>query len=429
MELTINDRIRNRKISLFNRVRVSLKFDSVASTFAFEYYFNPDNNEHKQLSCIGHYHIAKLTHNGETLLTGYVLSIAFNGNATRQLVTIGGYSLPGVLEDCEIPIGLEGMSLDNEGKSLKDIALRYLKPFGLGLKIDESVIVQASNDISEEAPALQPTNTIPLDAPPMPIEELLQPQFVFPLAEPEGTLDKWGMFITPWGNDESSVTDKMNADILKSTAQVGKTIKSYLAMLGSYKNIILSHDEQGNVVFTKAKKQAKPVASYSQGLSATSMSLSFNGQQMHSHITCVQQLTSSDEASVDTARQSTVRNPFVPYVFRPKTIVVSNPDDGVDYTLTSAKNALAAELRGLKLIITTTSWTFPNGKIIRPNNVISVINSEIYLYKTSRWFIEEVELYGDEKEQIAKLTCVLPSVYDYTQPTYYFEGINTLHKK
>lgn len=426
MELEINDRIRNRKISLFNRVRVNLKFDSVASTFAFEYYFNPDNNEHKQLSCIGHYHIAKLKHNGETLLTGYVLSIAFNGGATRQLVTIGGYSLPGVLEDCEIPIGLDGMGLDNEGKSLKDIALRYLKPFGLGLKIDESVVAVASNDISEQAPALQPTNTIPLVNPPMPIEELLQPVFVYPLAEPEGVIDKWGMMITPWGNDESSVTDKMNADILKTTAQIGKTIKSYLAKLASYKNIILSHDEQGNVVFTKAKKQGRPVAAYSQGMSATTMSLSFNGQQMHSHITCVQQ---PDSESGETTVMSTVRNPFVPYVFRPKTIVVSNPPDGVDYTLTSAKNALATELRGLKLIITTSQWTFPNGKVIRPNNVITVINSEIYLYKVSRWFIEEVELEGDEKQQVAKLTCVLPSVYDYTQPTYYFEGINTLHKK
>jgi len=145
---------------------------------------------------------------------------------------------------------------------------------------------------------------------------------------------------------------------------------------------------------------------------------------MHSHITAVQQIDA--EQDVINA-PTTIRNPYVPYVFRPKTIVVSNPPDGTDYTLTSAKNALANELRGLRLIITTDTWTFPNGKIIRPGIAISVINSEIYLYKKSTWFVESVDLEGDEKEQIAKLTCVLPSVYDYTQPSYLFEGVN-LHK-
>jgi prophage tail gpP-like protein len=425
MELVINDRIRNRSISLFNKVRINLKFDSVASTFSFEYYFNPNNNEHKELSCIGHYHICKITHNGETLLTGYVLSIAFNGGAVRQMVSIGGYSLPGVLEDCDIPIAIEGMSLQNTDKSLKDIALRYIKPFGLGLIIDESVVIAANNSISDETPIQTNTESLPVTVAAPGVADLIYlSQNVTNQDTQEGSVDKWQVKITPWGNDDDSVMQKMNAQIETSTAKINDNIKGYLSRLASYKNIILSHDGNGNLVFTKAKRNLKPVANYHQGVAGTSMSLSFNGQQMHSHITCVQQ-TDSQTDTVDAP--TTIRNPFVPYVFRPKTIVVSNPPDGNDYTLTAAKNALCDELRGLKLIITVDRWTFPNGKIIKPNNCINVINEEIYLYKTSRWYIEEVSLEGNEVEQIAKLTCVLPSVYDYTQPVYLFEGIN-LHK-
>lgn len=136
MVLKINDRIRTRTIEFFNDVKVNLRFDSVASTFKLNYYFDPDNIEHKELSCVGHFHLCTLEHNNEVLLTGIVLSINFKSGPKKTLVSIGGYSLPGVLEDCEIPTS--AYPLQTDSLSLRQIAERYTKPFGLGVVVSPS---------------------------------------------------------------------------------------------------------------------------------------------------------------------------------------------------------------------------------------------------------------------------------------------------
>jgi prophage tail gpP-like protein len=424
MELIINDRIRNRKITLFNKININLKYDSVASTFAIQYYF------------------------GELLLTGYVLSITFNSGPVKQMVSIGGYSLTGVLEDSDIPIAIEGMRFDNTNSSLKDIALRYLKPFGIGLVIDGSVISESTQDVQGVASIIQPTiglNSYTQSTPeneitktveeylpfstanaslPVPPSDTPQSKAASNLAE-DGTYDKYSIKNTAWGNDTDSVTEKMNSEILNTTSQVGQKISHYLAKLASYKNIILTHDAHGNLVFTKGAINHKSVATFKRGVPGTTMSLAFDGQRMHSHITAVQQPHVTGGYFVPTGYMSTLRNPYVPYVLRTKVISVSAPLDGSDFTLKSAKNALCDELRGLRLIITTDRWTMQNGKVFKPNSVITVQNSDIYLYKSSKWFIESVELMGDEKQETAKLTCVIPNVYDYQQPGYLFRNINT----
>ena len=78
MILKINDRIRNRKVEFFNKFSLELRYDSVASVFSFDFIFNSSNQEHIDLACIGHYHLASLEHNGELLITGYILSEKFN---------------------------------------------------------------------------------------------------------------------------------------------------------------------------------------------------------------------------------------------------------------------------------------------------------------------------------------------------------------
>lgn len=382
-------------------------------------------------------------HHGEVLLTGYILSIAFNGGPTRQLVSIGGYSIPGVLEDCDIPIAIDGMGLDNIGKSLTEIALRYLEPFGIGLVIDGVTVRRPGANITAQnttgqTPVSLYNPAINSSDGAIPISELLNnnnniggEQFTETLKAylsannaPDGTKDKYGIVNTPWGEDDETVTEKMDEQINSASAQVGQNIKTYLAKLASYKNIILSHDEFGNLVFTKSKKNQESVATFNQGVPETSMSLSFNGQGMHSHIIAVQQPDATGQASA--FDPVSLRNPFVPYVFRPKVVKVDIPkgnDDGNSHALQTAKNVLCNELRNLKLIITTSQWNFPNSKhTIRPNRVITVVNEEIFLYKASKWFIESVELDGDEKKEVAKITCCLPSCYDYTEPVYIFQG-------
>lgn len=351
MILKINDRIRTRQLEFFNQFKLSLKFDSVGSVFSFDYYFDPNNTEHKELSCIGHFHTCTIEHNDELLVTGQVLSINFTGAAQRQLVSIGGYALPGILEDCDIP---PDTALQTEGLNLRQIAQQLCNRFGLKLVVDAA----------------------------------------------------------------ASAVDEV-FDI--TTAKDGQNIKSYLTELAAQKDIVISHTAQGALLFTKAVTK-NPIFDFdftTGAMPGTNMVLNFNGQAMHSHITV------RGQADVDAgnASESTVRNPYVfpEAVYRPKVITQSSGTD-IDSDK-AARHALAAELKNLKLTIQLDRWII-NGKIIRPGNYITVLNPEIYLYKKSTWFIEQVDFAGNEKEMIATLQCVLPEVYNGQTPEYLFKGIN-----
>lgn len=349
MVLKINDRIRNRVVNFWNGYQLSLKYDSVASAFSFNFYFNHENPEHKELACIGHYHECTVEHNGERVLTGYILSEGFADSSIKKMVAIGGYSLPGVLEDCEIPPSL--YPLQSDGLTLREIAQKLISPFSLKMVVDPSVAA------------------------------------------------------------------KMDSVLEKSTAKESQNIKSYLTELASQKNIIISHNEYGNLVFTESKANKKPILNFDGGLPFTSMELTFNGQSMHSHITVIKQADSDG----GNAGEFTVKNPYVPFVYRPKVVTQSSGDD--NDTEKAANNILAEELKNFKLTIITDRWEV-DGKILKPNNVISVTNPKISLYKSTDWFIESIDFTGDEKQTIAKLNCVIPEVYNGKTPEYIFKGIN-----
>lgn len=145
--VTIFDRFRNRDVAFFNNVTVDLKYDSIASTFQLEYLFDPNNKEHKEFSCVGHYHICFLKYNGELVLKGYNLSIGFFSSKKRKLAKIAGYTMCGVLGDCEIPTS--AYPLQSDGLSLREIAAKYIKPFGIGMIVDSSVAKQMDEKYGE----------------------------------------------------------------------------------------------------------------------------------------------------------------------------------------------------------------------------------------------------------------------------------------
>lgn len=350
MILKINDRIRNRKVDFFNNFTLGLKYDAVGSSFGFSFYFNPDNIEHKEIMCIGHVHKCTIEHNDELLLTGYILSEAFNSSPVRQPVGISGYSLPGVLEDCQIPPELYPLQSDN--LSLTEIAKKLISRFDLTMVVDPAV------------------------------------------------------------------ASRMNSLFAKTTASETDTIKGYLQKLAAQKNIIITHNEKGQLLFTESKANQKPIFHFEKNMPSTSMTLSYNGQGMHSHITVMKQASSEG----GNAGESTIINPYVPFVYRPKVITQTSGSD-VD-TVQAAKNALADELKsGLSVTIVTDRWEIDK-KIIKPNNIITIQNPEIYLYEKSEWFIESIDFAGDQQKTVATIKCVLPEVYNGKYPKYLFEGIN-----
>lgn len=338
-------------VKYFNNFTLNLKYDSIASTFGIEFYFDPKNKEHAELACVSHYHECILQHNGETLITGYIISQAFLSQAKKQLVQLGGYSKPGVLEDCEIPTNLYPLQAD--GLTLKEITKKLIAPFNLGLVID-GIAAKDSNQ--------------------------------------KFTLD-----------------EKLDAAITKTNAKENQNIKSYLTEMATQRNIILSHDVKGNLLFTEAKTNKAPIFHVEAGVIATSIKMSFNGQAIHSQIEVVKQADSGGGE----AGYAIIKNPYCPIVFRPKVITQSSGDTNTIEEF--AKNALAAELKNIFVTIIIDRWEV-DGKLIKPNNIITIYSPENYIYKKTKFFIESVSFKGDNKEQVATLICVLPCVYDRTTP-------------
>ena len=342
MNLKVNHRLGITDVKYFNSFNMTLKYDSVGSTFAINVYFDPRNKEHAEMACVSHFHEAIVEHNGETLITGFILSQVFNKTSTKQLVQFGGYSKPGVLEDSNIPPDL--YPLQTDGLTFAQIAKKLIQPFKLKMVIDPEV---------------------------------------------------------------SSV---MNKAIPKTTASNTQTIKDYLTEIATQRNVIITHNEKGDLVFTKAKTNLAPICKISEGTIGTDIELSFNGQGVHSHITVMKQANSDG----GNAGEYTIQNPYCLIVKRYKTIIQSSGDDNTIQE--TAKQALAAELKeAITLTITTDRWDI-NGKIIRPNNLITVYSPENFIYKDTDFFIESVQYTGDEKKTTAVLTCVLPEVYNGKTP-------------
>jgi prophage tail gpP-like protein len=341
MQLKINHRLGVSKVDYFNSFSLNLKYDSVASTFGFQFYFDPKNKEHAELACVSHFHEAIVEHNGETLVNGFLLSQEFNSGPKKEMAQFGGYSKTGVLADCTIPVDL--YPLQTNGLSIKQICERLLKPFKLKVKVDPSV------------------------------------------------------------------ADKANQSISDITAEQSQTIMDFLTEACTQRNIILSHDEQGNLLLTSVNTKSKPLFHVEDGLIGTNIKLNFNGQGMHSHITVMKQAS----ADGGNAGEYTIRNPYVPIVFRPITIQAST---GNDVTIQEATmNELAKELKNITLTVTTDRWEV-DGKIIRPNNTITVYSPENYIYKKTEFFIADIAFTGDQKKTTAVLTCYLPEVYNGKMP-------------
>jgi prophage tail gpP-like protein len=345
MNLKINHRIGDGIVDViyFNDFEVDLKFDSVASTFSFNSYFDPYNRSHAELYCLSHFHDCTLQDDGETLITGRLMGNEFGLSSVKELSKLGGYSLPGVLEDCSIPPTI--YPLETNGLSIAQIARKIAAPFHLNVVID-------------------------------------------PL-----------------------VADAMNKPIAKTAPEPTQTCKDYLTELCTQRHIIITHNEKGELLFTKAKTDLQPITHFEEGISGVTIRTVFQGQGIHSHITVMKQ-ASSDGGN---AGEFTIRNPYCPvaHVYRPIVITQSSGDDIT--TEEFAQQQLAAELKNIKIIINTDRWKI-DGKIIRPNNVVSVFSPSAYIYKKVNLFVESVRLKGDSKSRTAELTCVLPEVYNGQMP-------------
>ena len=209
---------------------------------------------------------------------------------------------------------------------------------------------------------------------------------------------------------DSSVGNDANRIYKKSVASPTDTIKSYLNKLTSQRNVILSHDNKGRVVLFKPNAEKAPKYSFNKS-NGLQMSLSVDGQGLHSLISVVRQ-PSSDNAGVST--QDSIQNPLI-QIFRPTTKVLSSGED--TDTKNAADNELASELKAISVKVSLSKLLDD----ILPGDIIEIENPEIYIYSKIKFMVSSVDFDIDVSKQITNLTLVLPETYTSKVPKKIFD--------
>jgi len=236
------------------------------------------------------------------------------------------------------------------------------------------------------------------------LEDVTIPPSLYPLESNNRSLkDISSMLCKAYGVGivfDSSVSNEVNRVFKKTTADATETVKGYISKLTSQRNILLSHNEKGQVVMFKPNVNAKPKYYFNKD-NSLSMSSNWNGQGMHSHINVVRQ-PSKENAGVSTVDKAI--NKLIG-VFRPTTKVLSSGED--TDTKKAADNELASELKNITVKVEL-QGLFED---IVPGDLINIHNHEIYSFAYSRWIVSSVTLNKNENSENTSLDLVLPETY------------------
>lgn len=124
--------ILGERFHFWDSVTVKHSIDSV-DTVELTAPFDPDSADFKRYFRPFSYNPISCFVGSELIFTGTMVAVKPNVNDRGRAVAVGGYSLPGVLEDCCAPASMfaEDETLEFADVTLKYIATELLKPFGL----------------------------------------------------------------------------------------------------------------------------------------------------------------------------------------------------------------------------------------------------------------------------------------------------------
>ena len=367
-------RVNNQKYINFDSVSIESSIDAVASTFSINAFFNLDNPEDREIFRPLKYNKIEIFDGDEKLLlTGTILNHDITNQSTTQLVNISGYSLPGVIEDCNVPYSM--YPLESLKMNLAEISKKLIQPFGLKLIIDPLI----ANEV--------------------------------------------GLIYS------------------KSVCAPEDKIKEYLAKLAAQRNIILSHTEEGHLRLFRPNVGAN-VARIFTDENTSSMTLSVNGQNMHSQLTILRQPAIKKKPVVKTKRKKvkqfefddegnqipttpiiktkkikqrpkpqffdTVNNPMIE-VFRP---AVQKMTAGEDLSTEAAvRNYMADELNNIAFTIDINNW-LP----LKFGDIIEIQSERLFLRNKTKLMINSISRKQDAASQTMSITAMLIEAFIGQEP-------------
>lgn len=217
-------------------------------------------------------------------------------------------------------------------------------------------------------------------------------------------------------SNDQGIADQVIDEV---TAKSNQSIANFLDQIASQRNLIITHNQFGQLVITRANTNVRSIATYRDGVPAKSISLRVDGQQMHSELSISKQA----DLFTDNASQETITNSLIGS-FRPTTATQTQGSDNT--AIDAVKNIRANELRNIRVSIISDRWEWLNSfnrnkpEVVKPNNIVDVISAEVYLANRTAFFVEETVLSFDSKQKTSALACVPPEVYNNEDPKQIF---------
>lgn len=220
---------------------------------------------------------------------------------------------------------------------------------------------------------------------------------------------------------DSSVSGRMQSVVEEDEMQPSDTIAGYLRKITEVKDIIMTHNNRGDIVFTSINTNKKPIFKLDSNKGSTPITgvkISVNGQQMHRYITVVQQSDSEGEVG----GQATIRNPYVVNSYVKDKIVVSS--SGIQDDMgTLARRELSKELKNIVLSCDASKWVIGDD-IIKPGDILTVLDPNLYIYKETNFVINSVTYKGANSDITCSFTAQLADCYNSGKVKSMYEGIN-----
>lgn len=197
----------------------------------------------------------------------------------------------------------------------------------------------------------------------------------------------------------SLVEQDMSLQYSTAVAEPDESIKSFINKLAVQRNIIIGHNEKGDLVFFRVNPNATPKM-FINPENCLTMNFSVSGQDMYSEITVLRQ-PSKDNPTLKPIDSSI--NPLV----STKKVLTKILSSGTETdTKKAADNILAKQLKNLRF-----TCTFEKIVDLNPGDVVEVQNPEIQLYNRTKLIVSAKSTIKNTTSETSTIELVLPEVF------------------
>ena len=246
------------------------------------------------------------------------------------------------------------------------------------------------------------------------LEDCSYPFDLYPLESINKSLSEICNKILPYFNVEyiidSSVEHEMNLIFTKSIADPEESVKEYLSKLAAQRNIIISHTQDGKLLFFRPKNNLVSKGIYNK-TNTIGASLDINGQSMQSKLYVLRQPSVPKRSKTNTNKTKVlgkfydeVQNNLVQDNKRVSVKIMSSGEE-LD-TSQAVNNYLMDQLKNIKLSIAFHEW-----QNLEIGDLIEYQNDELKLFNPVKLMVTSISKYFDAESSMYEISCNLPESY------------------